>query len=139
MTPFEKFELLNPIGYGIGPLIFIGGIMHLIGLIQVIIHKRSLPKICRFFYLFAIVVYPVTMVLIFKNISVGYWITVIAPSVGGLFIFIGFFWPTTRFLTLLAGTVENEITWYGFVQVITESMAVAGAVFLVYHKIWQLQ
>lgn len=138
MTPSEKLELLNPIRYGTALLIFIGGIMHFIGLIQVIVHSRSLPGVCWFFYLFAVVMYTVSMVMIFKNISWGYWISAVAPCVGGLFIFIGFFWPGTRFLTLLAGTVQNEITWYGFVQVMSESMAVAGAVFLIFHKIWKL-
>ena len=138
MTSAEKLELLNPIRYVIAPLIFIGGIMHLIGLLQVMIHGQSLPGMCWFFYLFAIFVYPPSAAMIFKNISWGYWITAVAPSVGGLFISIGFFFPNTRYLTLLAGTVEREITWFGFMQVISESMAVAGAVFLICHKIWQL-
>ena len=137
MTPSEKLEILAPIRYGIALLIFIGGIMHLIGLIQVIIQNRSLPGICWFFYMFAILIYPACMVMILKDISLGYWITVAAPSIGGLCIFIGFFWPSKRFLMLLAGTVENEITWYGFVQVVSESMAVAGAVCLICHKIWR--
>ena len=139
MRSSEKLGLLNPIRYAIAVLIVIGGIMHLIGLIQVIIHSRSLPGICWFFYLFAIIIYPASMVMIFKNMSWGYWITAVAPSVGGLFIFIGFFYPESRLLTLLAGTVGREITWYGFVQVISESIALAGAVFLIYHKIWQLK
>jgi len=139
MTPSEKYDLMTPIRVGIALLILIGGIMHLIGLIQVMICDRTLPKTCWFFYLFAIFVYPASMVMIFKNIIWGYWITAVAPSVGGLFITMGFVWPATRFLTLLAGTVQNEITWFGFVQVMSESMAVGGAVFLIYHKIWQLR
>jgi hypothetical protein len=76
--------------------------------------------------------------MILRNVSWGYWIVAVAPCVGGLFIFLGFFWPDTGFLKLLAGTVGKEITWTGFVQVTSESMAVAYAVLLIYHKIWQL-
>jgi hypothetical protein len=132
MTPVEIIELLNPVRFGTALSIFIGGIMHLFGLITALRHGWSLPKICCIFFLFAIVVYPVSAVMILKNISLGYWITLVAPCVGGLFIFIGFFRPKWRFLMLLAGTYEKEITWMGFWQVTSESLAVAGAAIMIY-------
>jgi hypothetical protein len=132
MTPSEMQELLNPIRFAIAWFIFIGGIMHLMGLITDLRHGWSLPKLCWFFFLFAIVVYPVSAVMILKNMSLGYWITLVAPCVGGLFIFIGFFRPKSRYLMLLAGTYEREITWMGFLQVTSESLAVAGAAIMLY-------
>ena len=139
MTSLEKWVLLNPMRYALMVLIATGGAMHLIGLIQTLLQHRTLPPVGWFFYLFAIFVYPASAVMIFKNLWWGYWIAAVAPCVGGLFIFLGFFWPHTGFLTLLAGTVEREITWVGFVQITSESMGVAYAAFLIYHKIWKLQ
>ena len=138
MTPGEKFALLNPIRYALAALIVTGGTMHLIGLIKALLQHQCLPWICWFFYLFAISMYPIAAVTIFRNIRWGYWLAAVAPCVGGLFIFLGFFWPGTGFLMLLAGTVGREITWMGFMQVTSESMAVAYAVLLIYHKVWQL-
>ena len=138
MTPGEKLALLNPIRYAVAVLIVTGGIMHLIGLIKARLHGQSLSCICWFFYVFAIFMYPASAVMILKNIHWGYWITAVAPCVGGFFIFLGFFWPDTGFLMLLAGTSGREITWIGFVQVTSESMAVAYAFLLIYHKMWQL-
>jgi hypothetical protein len=138
MTPSEKLALLNPIRYALAALIVMGGAMHLIGLIMALLHSQRLGWVCWFFYFFAILVYPISSGMILKNTQRGYWIAAVAPCVGGLFIFLGFFWPDTGFLKLLAGTVEKEITWVGFVQVTSESMAVAYAVFLIYHKVWQL-
>lgn len=130
--PSQKLELLNPIRFGIALSIFIGGIMHLMGLIKALRNKWSLPKICWFFFFFAIVAYPVCAVMILKSMRLAYWITLVAPCVGGLFIFIGFFRPESRFLMLLAGTYEREITWMGFLQVTSESLAVAGAAIMLY-------
>lgn len=138
MTHDEKLKLLYPIRYAVAVLILTGGIMHLIGLIKALLHNQCLPWICWFFYLFAISMYPIAAVTIFRNIRWGYWLAAIAPCVGGLFIFLGLFWPDTGFLKLLAGTFGREITWMGFVQVTSESMAVAYAVLLIYHKVWQL-
>jgi hypothetical protein len=138
MTPSEKLALLNPIRYALAALIVMGGAMHLIGLIMALLHRQRLVWVCWFFYFFAILVYPISSGMIFRNTQWGYWIAAVAPCVGGLFIFLGFFWPDTGFLKLLAGTVEKEITWVGFVQVTSESMAVAYAVLLIYHKVWQL-
>lgn len=132
MTPVELSELLNPLRFATAVCILIGGLMHLMGLITAMRRKWSLPKIGWGFFLFAIVLYPVSAVMIIKGFSLGFWITLVAPCVGGLFIFIGFFRPGSRFLMLLAGTYESEITWMGFLQVTSESLAVAGAAVVIY-------
>jgi hypothetical protein len=132
MTPVEMLAMLKPVRFGTAGFILIGGLMHFMGLITALRRGWSLPKVCWFFFFFAIVLYPVSAVMILKNMSLGYWITLVAPCVGGLFIFIGFFRPESRFLMLLAGTYENEITWMGFLQVTSESLAVAGAAIVLY-------
>ena len=66
-------------------------------------------------------------------------ITLIAPPVGGLLIFVGFFRTNAWLLLLLAGNLDNQITWMGFVQIFSESMAVAYAVPLVYYEVWRLR
>jgi uncharacterized protein (DUF362 family) len=128
----EVRYLVDPVRYGIAFSIFTGGVMHLLGLITALRRGWSLPRICWFFFLFAIVLYPVSAVMILDGMSLGYWITLVAPCVGGLFIFIGFFQPKSRFLMLLAGTHESEITWMGFLQIASESLAVAGAAITIY-------
>jgi hypothetical protein len=131
-------EVLNLLRYCAAFLIVVGGLMHLIGLITALVRRKSLPWVCWFVFFFAIVMYPASAVMILKNIPWGYWITAGAPCAGGLLIFLGFFFPKWGFLKLLAGNFDKEITWMGFVQISSESMAVGYALLLIYHKVWLL-
>ncbi len=150
MSQDDKVKVLRPLAYFTAALIVVGAAMHLIGLIIAFIHGNPFPwggminlcwlkkAIIWFIYLFAIIMYPASAVAIVKNKGWGYLITLIAPSVGGLLIFLGFFCTNSGLLLLLAGNFDNQITWMGFVQIFSESMAVAYAVPLVYYKIWRL-
>jgi len=124
--------------------------MHLLGFITAFVHGNPLPwegmegvswvvkALLWFFYLFAIVMYPVSAAMIGKNRRWGYWIVAAAPPVGGLFIFLGFFCPNSGLLMMLAGNFGREITWMAFIQIFSESMAVAYVIPLIYHKVWLL-
>jgi hypothetical protein len=150
MSQNEKLEVLRPLRCFTAILIVVGAAMHLIGLIIAFIHGNPFPwggiahlsgpmkALLWFIYLFAIIGYPVSAVMILKNKSAGYWITLIAPPVGGLLIFLGIFFPDSGLLLLLAGNFGKEITRMDFVQISSESVAVAYAFLLVRHKVWQL-
>jgi hypothetical protein len=148
MTRDEKVNMLRPLGYFAAALIVVGAAMHLLGLITAFIHGNPFPwdgmnvsgpkkALLWFIYLFAIIAYPASAVAIVKNIRWGYWITLIAPPVGGLLIFLGFFCPDSGLLLMLAGNFGTEITWMGFVQIASESAAVAYALPLVSYEVWR--
>jgi hypothetical protein len=148
MTRDEKVKVLRPLGYFAAALIVVGAAMHLIGLITAFIHGNPFPwdgmpvsgpkkVLLWFIFLFAIIAYPASAVAIVKNIRWGYWITLIAPPVGGLLIFLGFFFPDSGLLLMLAGNFGTEITWMGFVQIASESAAVAYALPLVSYEVWR--
>ena len=151
MSRDDKVKVLRPLAYFTAFLIVVGAAMHLIGLIFAFIHGNPWPwggmmhpcwlkkAILWFIYLFAIVMYPASAVAIVKNKRWGYLITLIAPPVGGLLIFVGFFRTNAWLLLLLAGNLDNQITWMGFAQIASESMAVAYAVPLVYYEVWRLR
>ena len=150
MSQDPKVKVLRPLAYFTAFLIVVGATMHLIGLIFALIHGNPFPwggmmhpcwlkkAILWFIYLFAIIMYPASAVAIVKSKRWGYLITLIAPPVGGLLIFVGFFCPDPWLLLMLAGNCDHQITWMGFVQIASESMAVAYAIPLVYYKIWGL-
>ena len=150
MSQDPKVRVLRPLAYFTAVLIVVGAAMHLIGLIIALIYGNPFPwggmmhpcwlkkAILWFIYLFAIIMYPASAVAIVKNKRWGYLITLIAPPVGGLLIFVGFFCTDPWLLLMLAGNFDHQITRTGFVQITSESMAVAYAVPLVYYKIWGL-
>lgn len=135
MVHSDMANMLCLLRYLTASLIVLGGIMHLIGLITDLVRGTRLSRFCWFIYLFAIIVYPIAAVMILKGISWAYWIVLVAPSVGGFVIFLGFFLPDSGFLKLLAGNPGNEITWMAFVQIFSESMAVAYAFIVLYHQV----
>jgi hypothetical protein len=137
MTQDKIVVSLKALRYWIAVLIALGGIMHLIGFINILLRDLNPPLICWVFYLVAILIYPTFAVMILKDIRWVYFLTAGLPSVGGIAIFIGFLFPDSRLLMLMAGTIKNEITWYGFIQIVSESMAVAFSGLLLYHRIWK--
>ncbi len=151
MSRDAKVKVLRPLAYFTAFLIVVGAAMHLFGLIIAIIHGNPWPwggmidpcwlkkAILWFIYLFAIIMYPASAVAIAKNKRWGYLITLIAPPVGGLLIFVGFFRTNAWLLLLLAGNLDNQISWMGFVLIFSVSMAVAYAVPLVYYEVWRLR
>ena len=138
MTQIDVLRLLKPLRYATAVLIAVGGIMHLLGLVTALYHGWPLPWFIWAFFLFAILFYPASALMILKNWAWGYWIAAVPPIIGGFFIFIGLFLPRTGFLMLLAGTVTTQLTWMGFVQMTSEAMAVAYAWFLICHRVWRL-
>ena len=132
MEPIQIKELPNPIKFGVAGCIFFGGFMHFLGLIAAWRNGWSLPWQCLPFFFSAIILYPASAVMIVKNMSLGYLIAFALPCIGGLFIFIGFIWPKSHFLMILVGTHEREITLMGFLQIISESFAVAGVAIIAY-------
>ena len=77
--------------------------------------------------------------MMIRNIPWGYWITLVLPCVGGLVVFLGLATRRLSYLSTALGTFRNEVTWMGFVQITSESLAVAYAAWLtICPKIWQL-
>ncbi len=143
----QNDKVLYSMRYLTAGLIILGAIMHLIGLI-IAFDGSSLPwgglphlsvlvrVLLCLFYLFAIVMYPVSAVMVLKGVRWAYWLIAVAPSVGGLLIVLGFICPDSGLLMFLAGNFDKEITPVAFFQVITESIAVAYAAVLIRYKAW---
>ncbi|MFC1889093.1 hypothetical protein ACFL4G_04985 [Thermodesulfobacteriota bacterium] len=136
MTQKEKILLLNPLRYLVAVFIAIGGCMHAIGLFMAICDNQIFPWWFWLIYLFAIPGYLICSVLIIKNWKAGYFITALAPFIGGTLIFFGFLFPHSRFLILIPGTYTTEISLVGFFTLLTEPVAAIMAVFLIVHAVW---
>ena len=113
--------------------------MHATGLIKGLVDHHTFPVWYWAVFLFAIPGYLISAVLILKNVSAGYYFTLISPIIGGLLILGGFLFPASGLLILIPGTYSNEITLIGFVTLISEPVASVSSAFLIRNQFWNLK
>lgn len=114
----------------------IGGLMHLIGMIESLNSGYDMPMWFYAVFFFAIPAYFISPFLISINNKTGYFIPLLCPLIGGLLILVGFLFPSSRLLILIPGTFSNEITLIGFVTLVSEPIAVVSALVLVINRAW---
>lgn len=139
MNENEKYRMLNPLRYSSAVLIAVGGSMHLTAFIKGVMDKSEFPFWYYVIFFIAIPGYFISSALIIKNIKHGYFFAFISPIIGGLLIFFGFIFPESKLLILIPGTYTNEITFIGFVTLISEPIASSSCAFLIKNEIWKLQ